>query len=60
MKKQSRKLDLNRETLLPLQHTDVDRVQGGGTTTVTTSSQGCISAISAFSASLIDTRWNCK
>jgi hypothetical protein len=69
MKKESRKLSLNRETLAPMQRDDLGNVNGGvtPTTTVTTSSQICISAISVSVGSAIEassdlfckTRW-CK
>ena len=49
MKKESRKLNLNRETLIPLQADDLANVNGGTSpaTTVTTSSAACIGAVSA-------------
>lgn len=62
MKKHNRqKLALHRETLVSLQRTDVDQVNGGATTTLATSSQACISAISAISAATVHTRgWGCE
>ena len=52
MKKESRKLNLNRETLTPLQPDDLDNVNGGTSpaTTVTTSSAPCIRTASMLSA----------
>ena len=62
MKKQSRKLNLNRETLISLQDGELDQVNGGVTPTITTSSAPCTASIasvlSAISQSL-QTRW-CK
>ncbi len=54
MKKESRKLNLNRETLTPLQADDLEKVNGGTSpaTTVTTSSGPCIGAVSASVASV--------
>jgi hypothetical protein len=56
MKKETRKLNLNRETLAPMQSDDLSQVNGGVTpaTTVTTSSGVCISAASATVASAIE------
>lgn len=48
MKKEARKLSLNRETLAPMQNTELEQVHGGVTpTTVTTSSAACSVAVSA-------------
>ena len=63
MKKQSRKLNLNRETILPLQSDDMAAINGGATpATITTSSAACTASIasllSAISQSL-QSRW-CK
>jgi hypothetical protein len=55
MKKETRKLNLNRETLAPMQADDLSQVNGGATpATITTSSQICISAASATVASAIE------
>lgn len=51
MKKQTRKLNLNRETLIPLQSAELDQINGGATPTITTSSMPCTASIaSALSA----------
>lgn len=51
MKKQSRKLNLNRETLIPLQSDDLNAINGGITPTIATSSMPCAaSAASVLSA----------
>jgi hypothetical protein len=57
MKKQSRKLTLDRETLLPMTSQELAGANGGTSpaTTVTTSSGACISAASAVSAASITT-----
>lgn len=55
MKKQSRKLNLNRETLTPMQGDDLDKVNGGITPTVTTSSVACSAAGTAIATSIIHT-----
>jgi hypothetical protein len=49
MKKETRKLSLNRETLAPMQNSELEQVHGGitPTTTVTTSSAACSVAVSA-------------
>ena len=48
MKKESRKLNLNKETLIPLQPDDLTGVNGGiSPATVTLSSAACIGAVSA-------------
>lgn len=48
MKKEARKLSLNRETLAPMQNTELDHVNGGATpATITTSSAACSAAVSA-------------
>ncbi len=44
MKKESRKLNLNRETLAPLMADDLDNVNGG-TSPVATSSTACIRTV---------------
>jgi hypothetical protein len=55
MKKETRKLNLNRETLAPMQSDDLGQVNGGVTpATITTSSGVCISAASATVASVIE------
>lgn len=55
MKKESRKLSLNRETLAPMQSDDLSHVNGGATpATVTASSQICISAVSVSVGSAIE------
>jgi hypothetical protein len=56
MKKESRKLNLNRETLIPLQGDDLDKVNGGTSpaTTITTSSMPCLGASAASVASIAD------
>ncbi|MFN0248016.1 MAG: class I lanthipeptide, partial [Kofleriaceae bacterium] len=62
MKKTSRKLNLNRETLIPLQNDEMNAINGGATPTITTSSAACTASIasvlSAISQSL-NSRW-CK
>ena len=56
MKKQSRKLNLNRETLITLQDNELEAINGGITPTITTSSAPCTASIasvlSAISMSL--------
>jgi hypothetical protein len=54
MKKASRKLNLNRETLIPLQPDELGNVNGGTSpaTTITTSSAPCIETVSVVSASI--------
>ena len=56
MKKESRKLNLNRETLAPLQADDLEKVNGGTSpaTTITTSSMACVGASAASVASIAD------
>jgi hypothetical protein len=62
MKKINKKLNLNRETLIPLQSEEMSAINGGVTPTITTSSAPCTASIasvlSAISQSL-QTRW-CK
>ncbi len=55
MKKESRKLNLNRETLTPLQPDDLGNVNGGTSpaTTITTSSAPCIETASVVISSAI-------
>jgi len=53
MKKESRKLQLDRETLIPLQNDELADVNGGITPTITTSSAACIGASSAIITSVI-------
>ena len=49
MKKQSRKLNLNRETILPLQSDDMAAINGGDTpSTITTSSAACTASIASL------------
>ena len=49
MKKQSRKLNLNRETLIPLQSDDMAAINGGVTpSTITTSSAPCTASIASL------------
>jgi lactobin A/cerein 7B family class IIb bacteriocin len=57
MKKEARKLNLNRETLAPMQQQELQHVNGGVTpaTTVTTSSAACISAASAVGSAIVHT-----
>jgi lactobin A/cerein 7B family class IIb bacteriocin len=65
MKKEARKLNLNRETLAPMQQQELETVNGGVTpATVTTSSAACISAASAVGSAIVhtvgmafETRW---
>jgi hypothetical protein len=56
MKKISKKLNLNRETLIPLQSDEMAAINGGITPTITTSSAPCTASIasvlSAISRSL--------
>jgi hypothetical protein len=49
MKKQSRKLNLNRETLISLQGNELDQINGGISpiTTITTSSAPCTASIAS-------------
>jgi hypothetical protein len=47
MKKTSRKLNLNRETLIPLQGGELDQINGGITPTITTSSMPCTASIAS-------------
>jgi hypothetical protein len=48
MKKELRKLNLNRETLMPMQNHELEGVAGGATpTTVVTSSGPCSAIVSA-------------
>ncbi len=47
MKKQTRKLNLNRETLISLQDGELDQVNGGVTPTITTSSMPCTASIAS-------------
>jgi hypothetical protein len=62
MKKQSRKLNLNRETLIPLQNDEMSAINGGITPSIATSSAPCAASVasllSAISQSL-NSRW-CK
>jgi hypothetical protein len=64
MKKQSRKLNLNRETLIPLQNDELAAINGGITPTITTSSMPCTASIasvlSAISQSLQSRGPGCK
>jgi hypothetical protein len=64
MKKQSRKLNLNRETLIPLQRDELEAINGGITPTITTSSMACTASIasvlSAISHSLQTRFSGCK
>jgi hypothetical protein len=64
MKKESRKLSLDRETLMPMQSDQLSGVNGGITptvTTVTTSSGACTVSIAAsietLSMALCMSRW---
>ena len=60
MKKESRKLNLNRETLMPMQSDELDGVNGGSTPAISVavsaasraSSQACIKASAESLASL--------
>ncbi len=47
MKKQSRKLSLNRETLISLQDGELEQINGGITPTITTSSMPCTASIAS-------------
>ena len=47
MKKQTRKLNLHRETLISLQDGELDQVNGGVTPTITTSSMPCTASIAS-------------
>lgn len=53
MKKQSRKLNLNRETLMPLTNTDLNDVNGGATPAVTIP----LSAASIITVSQVACSW---
>jgi lactobin A/cerein 7B family class IIb bacteriocin len=56
MKKEARKLNLNRETLAPMQQEELTNINGGITpATVTTSSMACVSAASAVGSAIIHT-----
>lgn len=55
MKKQSRKLNLNRETLIPLQGTELDQINGGVTPTITTSSMPCTASIASVLSAISHT-----
>ena len=63
MKKESRKLQLNREQLMPMQGDELAAVNGGTSpvTTVTTSSGGCTATIAAsittVSMAVCESRW---
>jgi hypothetical protein len=48
MKKQSRKLNLNRETLIPLQADELAAINGGITPTITTSSAPCTASLASL------------
>jgi hypothetical protein len=51
MKKESRKLNLNRETLMPMQNHELEGVAGGATpATVVTSSAPCSAIVSSLIA----------
>ncbi|MGE0395952.1 MAG: class I lanthipeptide [Kofleriaceae bacterium] len=47
MKKINKKLNLNRETLIPLQGGELEAVNGGITPTITTSSMPCTASIAS-------------
>ena len=47
MKKQSRKLSLNRETLISLQDGELEQINGGITPTITTSGMPCTASIAS-------------
>ena len=47
MKKINKKLNLNRETLIPLQNDDLAAINGGITPTITTSSMPCTASIAS-------------
>jgi hypothetical protein len=47
MKKQNRKLNLNRETLISLQDNELEAINGGITPTITTSSMPCTASIAS-------------
>ena len=61
MKKESRKLNLNRETLMPMQSEELDGVNGGSTPAISVavsaasraSSKACIEGASKATASII-------
>lgn len=55
MKKQSRKLNLNRETLIPLQADDMAAINGGITPTITTSSAPCTASIASVLSAISHT-----
>jgi hypothetical protein len=48
MKKTNRKLNLNRETLIPLQSDDLSAINGGITPTITTSSAPCTASLASL------------
>ena len=48
MKKQSRKLNLNRETLIPLQNDEMSAINGGLTPTIATSSGPCAASLASL------------
>jgi hypothetical protein len=60
MKKQSRKLNLNRETLIPLQSSDIAAINGGATPAIVSAA----SAVSAAVTTLVQSRdlfgWKCN
>jgi hypothetical protein len=62
MKKESRKLNLNRETVMPLQNHELEGVAGGATpTTIVTSSGPCSAiggaVITTVSMAVCASRW---
>ena len=59
MKKASRKLNLNRETLIPLQGTELDAINGGVTPAISAAS-AVASAITALVQSRDLFGWKCN
>jgi lactobin A/cerein 7B family class IIb bacteriocin len=64
MKKQARKLNLNRETLAPMQSDELANVHGGVTPTIAASSAACAAAAAAVTTAFahtsgmaLETRW---